>query len=129
MKPCLRRLHSRCRYPIKMIVTKTILIEVRLKIFRTDSMINATDTTFHQAPEALYRIHMGKPSRILTLAVTYGSMGIPKFLNEVITGKFISKIWNVRKSNYRLINRPLLSRRCCTISMPGSIDIFLTAIL
>ena len=45
-------------FVLAMIVSERILIDIGLKIFRADRMINARNATLNQRPEAVYGVDM-----------------------------------------------------------------------
>lgn len=72
-----------------MIVPESILIQISLKIFRGNGMIDTANTTLCKTPKAFDGIYMSRAFCIFPSVVHYFLMGISAFFNEIIAGKFI----------------------------------------
>lgn len=72
-----------------MIVTKAILVEIGLEIFRTNGMMNTANTAFYERPEALDRVNVGVPFDVFAFPVLDNAVRVSELLNEVVAGEFV----------------------------------------
>ncbi|MBA7665764.1 hypothetical protein ES703_73838 [subsurface metagenome] len=74
-----------------MVVTKHVRIKIRLKVKRADRVINAVNTTFDVAPKGFHSVDVSDARDILLGSVLDYFVGVSKFLNLIVTGKFVSE--------------------------------------
>lgn len=72
-----------------MIVAKHIRIQVRLKVVRTDSVINAINTPFDITPKAFGVVDVGLPFDVLLSGMVNGLMGIAECPKPIVASEFV----------------------------------------
>ena len=78
-------------FVLPMVVAVNVRVKIRLKVKRTDRVVNTINTTLDCAPKRLDRVDVGNATNILLGGVLDNLMGISKLFNLIVAGKFIGK--------------------------------------
>jgi hypothetical protein len=85
--------HRSLRLPV--IVAKTILIQIVLKVFRGDGMASTINTTFNETPKALNGVRVNDTTSVDFGIMLNPFMSISELTNKVVTSEFIGKDFGV----------------------------------
>jgi len=72
-----------------MVVPKTILIKIGLKVLRRDSVIDTINPALDQRPEAFDGVGVNEATGILLGRMLNRLMGVPELLDKVVASKFV----------------------------------------